>query len=303
MKNVSNQHINWLNVRGYLSKAFFWSGIGVPIVLGLILAIYSGQQNIWAREALRYKELVFLSASGKSYSDIEIKDVDLEKDFSWSMQVGGYFLSEYKKGVSSEKILAEYWSNRKKLERFNKDDNKRPALLAALSARGLPGPIASMLEDWRWQKMTDNEEDMKTLTAILKGEKQPPVLEYQSLRFPWRIMWVWGLLLTQFISYFACMCKCGNDWNRMSLNQALNLGRFHTYVVLILFSPGAWLLLAINPVAVRFIYWVDAKLDLWESNKKREANRVAELVPEMSSYSDQELAKKLRQRLGTREET
>lgn len=300
MKNTYSHDHNWIRVRNFLFEASLWVGGIIFLVLGLSLGVYTSDQNTWAREALRYQELVFLSASGKSYGDTEVNHIELTKDLSWSIKVGQYFLSEYKKGILPEKVLSEYRSIREKRENFSKEDSTRNAFSKALAERGVPGPVLSMAQDWRWQKMADSKEEMEVLALILKGERQAPVLKHQSLSFPWKTMlWSW-LLLTQLISCLVCMIWA-SDEDEISLSQSLSFNRLHTYVVLVLLSPGAWPLLAINPAGIRSFNWISARIASVKIGRKKEAHRVAELVPELSYYSDHNLAERLRKRLSKEE--
>lgn len=296
MKNIGNQDYNWISVRNFLFEASLCVGVIVFVSLGLFISTYTSNQDTWAREALRYKELVFLSANGKSYQDMEVNDIELTKDLSWSVYVGQYFLSEYKKGIPSEKVIAEYRSVWEKREKFSSVSKTGNAFLRALAQRGVPGPILSMAQDWRWQKMADSKEDMETLASILKGEKQALALEHQSLSFPWKTMlWSW-LLLTQVLAYLVCMIWV-LDRPGINLSQSLNFNYPHTYIVMVLLSPGAWPLLAINPVAVRSFDWINAKIASRKVSSIKEDRHVAAVVPELSSYSDHNLVERLQKHL------
>src|SRR3989344_5723543 len=124
MKNISDQHSNWLNIRNSLFTISFRTGLIAFLVMGLGFLFYVGNQDTWAREALRYKELVFWSANGKSYNDTEVNNIELTKDLTWSIYVGQYFLSEYKRGVPPEKVIAEYRSVLEKMKKLAQDSTR-----------------------------------------------------------------------------------------------------------------------------------------------------------------------------------
>lgn len=287
---------DWSHLRGSLISLFIITGVVLFVLMGLGFSIGHEYNNERGEEALRYKEIVFLSAAGKSINQTDIRKIDISKDLSWAPRVGSYIRAQHDKGVLLGEILKQYREIFDKSQTFSTDGDRRKSFLILLGRRGVRAEILSMADDWRWQEMADNTEDMKTLNLIISGQSGPSSLAHEPLAFPWKTFLLWWLIVTQFLSYLFCVISM--DDKDISISDELRWNRFRAYVVLLFFSPGALPLLFINPGLIGFLKWIGRRSDEKRNQKRETRSRLDRLVPERHSSSGQELLDKLKRRVG-----
>lgn len=288
---------DWISFRDSLIACFIITGLFTVVVMGLVSLIRHELNVEWGKESLRYKEIVFLSATGKSFGQTDkITKIDLSKDLSWASKVGSYIQAQHDKGVTLEETLKQYRAIFEKSKTFSTDHGQRTNFLILLGDRGVQAEVLSMANDWRWQEMADNPEDMKTLNLIISGKKEPPSLAYEPLAFPWKTFLLGWLIVTQFLAYLFCISSMAGK--NISISDELGWNRFRTYVVLVFFSPGALPWLFINPGLTGFFKWIGRRNNDRRIEKRETELRLNRLVPELHSSSGQELLDKLKRRVG-----
>lgn len=294
---MSRYRDGWSKARFNLIKTFIITGLIALLLLGAGLLIYYDSKEESRQEALRYKEIVFLSAAGKSIDKTDVKSIDFEKDFIWAPVVASYIRTQYKSGKPLNDILKQYRQILDKSKTYSEEGDKRKKFLIILGKRGTQAEILSMALDWRWQEMADNPEDMKTLNLILSGKKEPPILVYKSLDFPTLKFWLLWLIVTQFLSYSIFIINM--DDNDITISEQLTWNKFRTYFVILVFSPGALPLLLINPGIVSLFRSIGKRQQDKKTAKIEAKHWLHRHVPETySSNPGRDLLDKLNRRVG-----
>lgn len=234
----------------FWQSRFFWKAARITIIiLSIVFIIVSGiiceERLEWEKDQFKYKKYLFHAPAGQ-----KVDEKEAWPNHVWAVKSGYFIRDKHKKGIELDELIKEVKQLRADVQL--KATNRRESYKQYLRENyKVEENVFHLVDEWRWQEIENNKEDLKVLKGILAGDAlhlKEPDFGLKVTKFEIILAFA-GFLVIQFLAYlfgftFFKDSYYSNYLCYYKLKEAkLNIVAFLIFVP---FVPGALIIIVIQ---------------------------------------------------------
>ena len=239
--------------------------VGVFVVI-VGLSIYIIFSPVYPNQkSLEFKKYLFYTAASRLN---ELNEDSDPTNVNMAMFTANFLKKELKNGNTVEQIVSEEMKVRALLDNIS-DSSQREKTASFLTTQGTSQNILLLARNNEWKKFRENPENVKILNELFFGNGKIPEIIYPKHNTA--LIFLIAISIIQISTFIGYLERTGERRYHYVKFYELQWGNVGTYVVILLLSPGMWVI--VIPWAFWNLLFLDIGKFIRVAKEKKQAKK------------------------------